>query len=88
MGYELMGGYNYSGPIETDATTLNDAAEQWHERYRYGRSYYGSDPFHKVDGISWPCFGDMEDDSYAVVNFDTDEAMTRAEVLAMMGDEG
>ena len=81
MGYELMGGYNYSGPIETDAITLNDAAEQWHERYRYGDVY-------KVDGCYWPCFGDMDDDGYAVVNLDTDEAMTRAEVLAMMGDEG
>ena len=81
MGYKLFGGYNYSGPSETDATTIFDAAEQWHERYRYGDVY-------KVDGCYWPCFGDMDDDSYAVVNFDTDEAMTRAEVLAMMGDIG
>jgi hypothetical protein len=30
----------------------------------------------------------MEDDGYAVINFDTDEAMTRSEILAMMGEEG
>jgi hypothetical protein len=81
MGYELNGGYNYSGTVETDATTLNDAAEQWYDRYSYGHH-------RKIDGCYWPCFGDMEDDGYAVVNFGTDEAMTRSEVLAMMGEEG
>jgi hypothetical protein len=81
MGYELNGGYNYSGTIEVDATTLGDAAERWYDRYRYGHHY-------QVDGCYWPCFGDMEDDGYAVINFDTDEAMTRSEILAMMGEEG
>ena len=81
MGYELNGGYNYSGAVETDATTLNDAAEQWYERYSYGHH-------HKVDGCYWPCFGDMDGDDYAVVNFATDETMTRSEILAMMGEEG
>ena len=80
MGYELNGGYNYSGPIEVVATTFGEAAEQWYERYRYGGS-------HSIDGVYWPCFGDMDDDDYAVVN-GCDEAMTRGEILAMMGDDG
>ena len=81
MGYKLFGGYNYSGTVETDATTIEDAAQQWYDRYRYGDIY-------KVDGCYWPCFGDMEDDGCAVVNFGTDEAMTRSEVLGMFGEEG
>ena len=81
MGYELICGHSYSGTVETDATKIFDAAEQWYERYRHGHH-------RKIDGRYWPCFGDMADDGYAVINFDTDEAMTRGEVLEMMGDEG
>ena len=76
MGYELNGGYSYSGPIETTATTFGEAAEQWYDRYR-------SNGHRMVDGVYWPCFGDMDDDDYAVVN-GCDEAMTRGEILAMM----
>ena len=81
MGYQLVGGYNYSGMIEVAADTVTEAAEQWYDRYRYGDIY-------SVDGCYWPCFGDMEGDDYAVVNFDTDEVVTRGEILAMMGDDG
>lgn len=74
--FSLFGGYNYNGCVDVQADSLEQAAEQWYDRY-------SSNGLRRVDGVVWPCWGDMPDDSLAVGNFDTDQYMTRAEVLAL-----
>ena len=52
-----------------------------------GYSYSGGievDADRKVDGVYYPCFGDMEFDDYAVINYDTEETLTRREVMELM----
>lgn len=74
--YTIIGGYSYAGGIDIECGSMSDAAAAWFDRWSSnGRRY--------IDGVLYPCFGDMEEDDYAVVNFDTDETLTRAEVLAM-----
>ena len=70
----IEGGYNYTGPITVLADSIEEAAWEWYDRY-------SSNGLRSVDGSLWPCFGDMEDDSYAVVDPRTEDTMTRAEVL-------
>lgn len=74
--YELNGGYNYGGLIEVQADTIEDAAAAWYDRW-------ASNGQRMIDGVLWPVFGDMPDDDYAVINYDNDDTMTRAEILAM-----
>ena len=75
MSIVLNGGYNYGGVIETDARTLEEAAEMWYDRY-------ASNGHRKVDGVLWPCFGDMDDSDAAVVDYKTDEYLRRGEIIA------
>ena len=74
--YVLIGGYSYDGVIQVEADTIEEAAEKWYDRFR-------SNGLAKVDGVLWPCFGDMHDDAYAVINFDTEETLTRKDILRM-----
>lgn len=73
--YSLYGGYNYSSLIDIKASCLEDAAAEWYDRW-------ASNGNRKVDGVYWPCFGDMADDDYAVIDYDTEDTMTRGEILA------
>jgi len=73
--YTLNGGYCYSGGIDIECDSIMEAAAQWFDRW-------SSNGHRMVAGYLWPCFGDMADDDYAVVNYATDETMTRAEIMA------
>tara|TARA_Y100000004_G_scaffold77795_1_gene87553 strand:+ start:155 stop:454 length:300 start_codon:yes stop_codon:yes gene_type:complete len=75
--FTLNGGYSYSGGIEVDADTIDEAAELWYDRW-------SSNGLRRVEGVLWPCFGDMEFDDYAVINYDTEETLTRREVMELM----
>lgn len=74
--FSLNGGYNYAECIDVEVSTLEDAAAEWFDRW-------SSNGNRKVGGYYYPCFGDMEDSDYAVINFDTEETLSRSEVIAM-----
>ena len=70
----MNGGWNYAtGEPETFAT-LQDAAEAWADRH-------DSNGLRRINGVFFPGWGDMEDDSYAIVT--EDDGWTKAEVLRM-----
>tara|TARA_B100001094_G_scaffold256576_1_gene255824 strand:- start:850 stop:1107 length:258 start_codon:yes stop_codon:yes gene_type:complete len=75
--FTLNGGYSYSGGIEVDADTIDEAAEKWYDRW-------SSNGRRKVDGYYYPVFGDIEFDDYAVINYDTEDTLTRHEVMELM----
>lgn len=74
--FKLNGGWNYSGLHTSSAVTLEEAAAEWYDRY-------SSNGLRRIEGFFYPCWGDMEDTEYAVVNYETEETMTRAEVMRM-----
>ena len=74
--YSLNGGYSYGGTIDVAAATIADAAGMWFDRW-------SSNGLRKVEGVYWPCFGDMDDDDYAVIDYVNEEVMTRKAVLDM-----
>lgn len=76
--YTLNGGYSYSGGIEIEAANIEEAAAEWFDRW-------SSNGHRRIEGVLWPCFGDMDDEDYAVVNYDTEEAMTRKDILELYG---
>lgn len=73
--YLLIGGYSYSGAEELEFPTMERACEEWMDRWFSNGQRY-------VNGTLYPCWGDMEDDDYAVVNLDTEETRTRIDLLA------
>lgn len=75
--WTLGGGHNYRGGIEIDAPCIADAADAWFDRW-------SSNGQRRIEGVFWPCFGDMDDDDYAVMCFDTEQSLTRKQVLEMM----
>jgi hypothetical protein len=72
--YEIWGGYNYAGPITVTCETLGDAADEWLARWN-------SNGIWKVDGVFWPCFGDMDDEAIAVIDPVSERYLTRRQVL-------
>jgi hypothetical protein len=76
--YTLNGGYSYSGGIDIEAANIEEAAAEWFDRW-------SSNGHRRIEGVLWPCFGDMDDEDYAVVNYDTEEAMTRKDILELYG---
>jgi hypothetical protein len=76
--YTLNGGYSYSGGIDIEAATIEEAAAEWFDRW-------SSNGLRRIEGVFWPCFGDMDDEDYAVVNYDTEEAMTCKDILELYG---
>jgi len=74
--YTLNGGYSYAGGIEVEADSIESAAAEWFDRW-------SSNGNRKIAGVYWPVFGDMQDSDYAVINYDTEEALTYVEVLAL-----
>jgi len=77
--YTLNGGYSYAGGIEVEAESIESAAAEWFDRW-------SSNGNRRVAGVYWPVFGDMEDTDYAVINYDTEEALTYLEVLSLFGE--
>ena len=76
--YTLNGGYSYAGGIDIEADSIEDAAAEWYDRW-------SSNGIRKVAGYLWPVFGDCEDEDYAVIDYATEEVMTRKEVMELYG---
>lgn len=72
--FHLYGGYSYNGSDTVEVETIDEACSIWLDRFL-------SNGVRAIDGVRFPCWGEMGDDNYAVVNFDTEETRTRYEIM-------
>ena len=72
--FHLYGGYSYNGSDTVETETIDEACSIWLDRFL-------SNGIRPIDGVLFPCWGDMDDDSCAVVNYETDETRTHHEMM-------
>ncbi len=80
MTYTLNGGPSYMGGVDIETDSLESAGYQWYLRYVSNGQF-------KVDGCLYPVFGsgvDLHD--YAVINYETEETLTRKQIMEMVND--
>jgi len=79
MEFTLWGGYGYGHGDPEEFDSLEDACRVYVARHESNGRLLG--------GVAYPCWGEVADDEYVIVDAFMGEGWTRAEVFAIASGE-